>query len=176
MIRVLGGTITVQPGDFAAVKVENAAGGLIHVGEILNGSGFRDYEHAIFYVGGPQDLILEAEPGGAKLVPYHYDDTGVLWSTTNSKLDLGVAQRQQAAAIAARYTGVPYSFLDYAALAAHRLHIPAPNLKNYIADTGHMICSQLVDQCRLDMGNHLFNDGRWPGYVVPTALANLIAG
>src|SRR5215469_11111380 len=99
MIRIAGGTITVQPGDFAAVKMESTVGTLIHFGEILNGSGFRDYEHAIVYVGGPQDLILEAEPGGASLVPYHYDGSRVLWSSLNSKLDLTPAQRQLAPAL-----------------------------------------------------------------------------
>ena len=47
------------PGDFAAVRLESPVGVAIRVGELLNGDGFRDYEHAIFYVGG-QDLILEA--------------------------------------------------------------------------------------------------------------------
>ena len=38
-----------------------------------------------------------------------------------------------------------------------------------------MICSQLVDYCYLMAGVHLFNDGRWPGYVTPEDLANVIA-
>jgi hypothetical protein len=177
MIRTLGGTVTVQPGDFACVRLESTVGGLIRAGEILNGSGFKDYEHAFFYAGGPQDLILEAEPGklGARLVPYHYDGSRVLWSSQNPKLDLNTAQRQQAMTIAQRYKGVPYSFLDYAALSAHRLHLWAPGLQDYIKDTGHMICSQLADQCRQDMGSHLFTDPpRWEGYVTPADLANLI--
>lgn len=175
MIRTLGGTLTVQPGDFAAVRTESAVGVLIHFGEILNGSGFRDYEHAIFYVGGPTDLILEAEPGGAKLRPYHYDDSGVLWSTTNPKLNLTANRRAMAEEIANRYVNTPYSFADYGALALHRLNIPAPGLREFIANSRHQICSQLVDQCRQDMGSHLFNDGRWPGYVTPADLANIIA-
>lgn len=175
MLKTTGGLI-VQPGDFAAVRVENPVGTIIHIGEILNGSGFRDYEHAIFYAGGPDDLILEAEPGGAKLVPYHYDNTGVLWSTVNPKLNLTPHQRSMAMTIAEHYKGVPYSFGDYLALALHRLHVPTPDLRKYIADNRHMICSQLVDQCRLDMGSHLFTDKRWPGFVTPADLANLIAG
>ena len=70
--------------------------------------------------------------------------------------------------------GVPYSFADYAALAAHRLHIPAPGLREFIGSSKSMICSQLVDQCYVDAGVHLFRDSRWPGFVTPAALAGLI--
>lgn len=176
MIRTPAGTI-VQPGDFAAVRVHGTVGRLIRLGEILNGDGFRDYEHAIFYAGGPADLILEAEPGGAQLRPFHYDPADVLWSTDNPRLALWAWQQAQALPIARKYRDVPYSFADYAALAAHRLHLPAPGLRDFVADSRHMICSQMVDQCRRDLGSHLFvNPPRWNGYVTPADLANLILG
>jgi len=164
----------VQPGDFAAVKMKGDTGTLIHIGEILNGDGFRDYEHAFVYVGGSQDMILEAEPGGAVIRVFHYPLNDVLWSTDNVGLSLTIPQRRVIPQIAEKYKGTPYSALDYFALAARRLHIPAPQLRGYIADTGHMICSQLADQVRLDVGSHLFSDGRWPGDVTPADLANLI--
>jgi hypothetical protein len=165
----------VQPGDFAVVHVTGSTGKLIHLGEILNGDGFADYEHAIMYVGGAQDLIIEAEPGGARVLPCHYDAASVLWSSDSPLLALTDGQREMTATLADKYKGTPYSALDYFALAAHRLHIWAPGLKGRIASSGHMICSQLVDQLRLDMNNHLFIDGRWPGYVTPADLANLIS-
>jgi hypothetical protein len=67
----------------------------------------------------------------------------------------------------------PYSELDYVAQAAHRLHIPAPHLKNYIESSGHLICSQLADKAAERGGWHLFNDKRWPGYVPPCDLYKL---
>jgi hypothetical protein len=82
------------------------------------------------------------------------------------------------AAAAARYgptaahRGVGYSFLDYDAIAAHRLHLPVPGLRAYIGSTGHLICSQLCDQAYADVGAHLYADGRWPGYVTPLDLWN----
>src|SRR5258708_29450415 len=63
--------------------------------------------------------------------------------------------------------GVGYSWADYMAIAAHRLHIPSPGLRDFIADSTHQICSQLIDTCYADAGVHLFADGRWPGYVTP---------
>lgn len=148
-------------------------GPMIRFGELLNGDGFSDYEHAFVYVGGAADLILEAEPGGARLVPFHYPMETCLWTSGIPRFMVatypGFVEE-----IARKYLGTPYSFLDYAALVTHRLGIPVPGLRQYIASTDHMICSQLADQFRLDMGSHLFDDGRWPGYVTPASLANLI--
>lgn len=68
---------------------------------------------------------------------------------------------------------MPYSVADYFALAAHRLHIPAPHLKRYVRSSGHMICSQLADAAAAEGGWHLFEDGRWPGDVTPGDLYRL---
>ena len=62
--------------------------------------------------------------------------------------------------------GTRYSFLDYDALAMHRLGIYVPGLRGYIADSRHMICSQLCDRAYDLGGVHLF-DNRWEGYVTP---------
>ncbi|MFD0528968.1 hypothetical protein ACFQ1I_21760 [Kitasatospora arboriphila] len=84
-------------------------------------------------------------------------------------------QRAAVVAAARGYIGVPYSAADYFALGAHRLRLPVgPLIKGYVASSRHMICSQLVDQCYLDAGVHLFSDGRWPGYVTPADLAKLL--
>lgn len=188
-LRTLDGAV-VLPGDFAAVHNAKSWDKLIHLGEILIG-GFEDYEHAIVYVGGPEDLILEAEPHGAKLIPFRdasiaqYD---CLWSTTNDKLDLSPGQRELVPQICYPLKGVPYSALDYFALAAHKLHVPdlplwpggvnhphrLVTLSTYIDDSGHMICSQLVDRVRLLLGSHLFADNRWPGDVTPSDLGLVI--
>ncbi len=50
-------------------------------------------------------------------------------------------------------------------------HIRPRWLLDYVAGTGHMICSQLVDQSYLDAGVHLAEDGRFPGDVTPGDLA-----
>jgi len=196
-----GGKFTgklIQPGDFAAVRNHGSAvANLIHFAEILDG-GFKDFEHAIVYVGGPKDLILEAEPGGAKLLPFReasiaqYD---CLWSTINPELDLTLAQRRRVPAVCDALKGTPYSAVDYFAIAGHRLHIPDlpiirdngahlladsrpqwVTLKDYIADSNHMICSQLADYVRLLLGSHLYADNRWPGYVTPADIGAVILG
>lgn len=169
-----------QPGDWAVCSVGGPGGKLIELGEYLNGDGFVPYEHAFIYIGG--GLILQAEPGGSDIVPYT-ERGAELWSS--GKIPLTAAQRAQVPVLARQLKGIPYSWLDYAALAGHRLHVPGlpvwpgphgpVTLKGFIADSGHEICSQLVDTFMLRLGIHLFKDGRWPGYVTPADLAELLA-
>lgn len=176
--------ITPEPGDFAVVAVGGAGGVLIGLGERLNGDAFSAYQHAFVYVG--DGYVIEAESGGARRRQVNgwpdrpeFVTPGQLtaWSTGQlGPLTPSADQRTRICAAAEGYVGTPYSWLDYFAIAAHRLHLPVPGLKGYIASTGHMICSQLVDQCYADAGVHLFADGRWPGYVTPADLAALIEG
>lgn len=158
-----------DPGDFGLVHMGGDAGKLIRLGQYLDGDGFADYEHAFIYVGN--GMIVEAEPGGAKYVRIHYND--VLWST--GWLTIPDEQRIKIVNAAIAFQGVPYSAMDYFAIAARRLKlgILVPGLREYVKTTKHMICSQLVDACYQQAGVQLFNDGRWPGYVTPAALASL---
>ena len=158
-----------QLGDFGLVKMSGDSGRLIRFGQWLNGDGFADYEHAFIYVGGNQ--IVEAMPNGAKLNSVH-EHGNILWST--GWIGLTDAERKTIAQTALSLVGTPYSFADYAAIAAHTLHIPGNGLlKSYVASSKHMICSQLVDYCYRQAGVSLFKDSRWPGYVTPASLYDL---
>ena len=160
------------PGDFGVVKMGGDAARWIRIGQWLNGDGFADYEHAFVYTGGGG--IVEAEPGGARTTDASKYGGGVLWST--GIIPLTDAQRRAVVKAARGYIGTPYSAADYFALAAKRLRLGplVPGLRAYVASSGHMICSQLADQCYADAGVHLFTDGRWPGYVTPGALYQLL--
>lgn len=157
------------PGDFCVVSIGGFGGRAISIGEWAAGDGFTPWDHAFVYLGGGK--VLQAEPGGsviADLGAYEH----LVWST--GLIPLTDKQRAAVPALAKLMVGIPYSWLDYFALAAHHLHIPVPGLKKYIATTKHEICSQLVDTFMLRMGVHLFTDGRWPGYVMPSDLGNLL--
>lgn len=162
--------MVAQPGDFGLVHMPGWPGRLIGLGERLNGDAFDQYDHAVLRL--PGDKILEAEPGGARIMPAdEYGDT-VLWSYW----DLTNDRREALFTAALKYVNTPYSAADYFALAAKRLHIPAPGLRRYVASSGHMICSQLVDQIYADAGLQMFDDGRWPGYVTPASLHLVLGG
>jgi cell wall-associated NlpC family hydrolase len=156
-----------KPGDFVLAHIDGDVGKLIQFGQWLNGDGFGDYEHAFVYLG--QSMCVEAEPGGARIGNADgYAKT--YWSS--GIIDLTSDQRFQIVQAAHKYVGTPYSAADYFALAARRLHIPAPGLKAYVASSGHMICSQLVAKCYADAGFPLYDE--WTGYVTPGDLWQLL--
>lgn len=164
-------TFSALPGDYFVTKIDGPVGLLVSVGEMLNGSRFGHWDHAGVYVG--DGLIVEAEPGGARLAGLdEYAGRPVAWSTGH--VDLTEAQRAAVVAAARGIIGVPYSFADYLSLALAHFHIRPAWLKRYISSNRHMLCSQAVDYCYMQAGVHLFNDGRIPGDVTPADLAALI--
>jgi hypothetical protein len=159
-----------RPGDFAVVDTGRRAPRLIQLGKRLSRGGFMMFDHAVICsrVRGGTIYIVEAMPSGAKENVWHYDDHDHLWST-------GVVKTSTKAGMAAlAYVGRRYSWLDYAAIAAHAWHLWTPGMRHFVRSTKHLIGSQLVDRAQLDAGIHLFNDRRWRGYVRPSDLADLI--
>lgn len=159
-----------RPGDIGLTTIPGPVGALIRVGQWLNGNGFGHYQHAFLVL--PDTELLEAQPGGARIASQsEYDRATTVYVAPTGLTDV---QRQAICDAGRRYTGVRYSFLDYLAIAAHRFHLPVPGLRRYVAASRHMICSELVDQAYQDAGVHLFSDGRWPGYVTPMSLWDLL--
>jgi uncharacterized protein YycO len=160
-----------QPGDFEVVPMGGEGGKWIHIAQILNNSGGADYEHARLYLGNGN--IVEAQPGGARIAPWRPVDNG-LWST--GIIELTTEQRLNIVAAGRSFAGVPYSAVDYFAIAAKHFKLGplVPGLKDYVESSKHMICSQLVDKAYQCAGVQLFDDKRWNGYVTPADLAGLL--
>jgi hypothetical protein len=157
-------------GSIGVTQIAGDVGRLIRIGQYLNGDGFADYEHAFVYLGNGQ--IAEAEPGGARIAELtEYSARNTAWLRCPPEYGEAVAA---AARAFTEPRPVPYSAADYFALAAHRLHLPIPWLRDYVKSSGHMICSQLVDRAAAAGGWHLFADGRWDGYVTPGDIWELI--
>lgn len=158
-----------EPGDIGLTSIVGPVGWGIRLGQYLNGSGFGVYEHAFIVLD--DGTLLEAEPGGARIAGLdEYAGRHIEYVSP----ELTAEQRALICQKARAMVGIKYSFLDYAAIAAHRFQLPIPGLRRYIASTGHQICSQLADQAYQDAGVQLFNDGRWPGWVTPADLAALL--
>lgn len=160
----------MTPGLLGLTSITGGVGMGIRIGQFLNGDGFSKFEHAFVALGDGN--ILEAEPGGARIVPFHYADRDVYWCHNILKLLPATVTAEQVQELARGYRGVEYSFLDYDALVAHRLHLPIPGLQHFIRDTGHMICSQLDDDFYKRLRARIFTDDRWEGYVTPGMLYN----
>jgi hypothetical protein len=182
-----------QPGDFCCIPVAGQFGLVIEAGEFLaetlervRGAKLQPYDHAEVYVGqadehGPHGYTYSAYPnngqpgitgkralpGPAALLP------GSLWSSGIIKLT--GAQRSGIIGWCAEHPCVSYSWPDYGAIALRALRIPAPGLRAYIASTDSMICSYYTDAAwNRGGGVHLFDDGRWEGFVTPGDLAVLL--
>jgi hypothetical protein len=147
-------------------SISGDAGRAIRLGQALNGNGFTRWEHAFVMLGG--NRILEAEPGGARVTMLRY--ASPWWCEGIYRLLAPLNDPSRIEVAANELEGTPYSFLDYAALALHRLRVPAPGLRGFIASTGHEICSQLADDFYLRLGAHIYADGRWPGFITPGGL------
>jgi hypothetical protein len=171
------------PGEFAVVRTGGRYSKAILAAQWANDAGkpgaplwpprMPRFDHAVICTAVQPDgtiIIVEAGPGGAKEQLWHYEHRPHRWSTGI------VATSPGAAAEAQRLIGTGYSYADYAAIAAHRLGIRNRELRAYIAATGHLICSQLVDLAEHRAGCHLFDDGRWEGYCTPSDLARLLEG
>lgn len=151
-----------QPGDFALTKIAGLTGAFISAGQHLVGDG-APIQHALVYVGNGE--IVQAMPGGAELVPLEEANTPYIWST--GRIPLTAAERVRIVGAARGLVGTPYSFLDYASIALAHFRIRPAWVRDYVADSGHLICSQLVDEAYKRGGVQLFDDGRLPGDVTP---------
>lgn len=161
--------MTPIPGDFALTKIGGVTGRLVAAGQALIGDA-APVQHAFVYVGNGQ--VVQAMPGGAELIQLEDASPVVQWSTGH--LDLTSEQRAIISANAIWLVGTPYSYLDYASLGLAHFRVRPAWVTNYIASTGHLICSQLVDEVHLRAGVHLFDDGRLPGDVTPGDLWKLL--
>lgn len=154
-----------QPGDIGLVSIKGDVGKLIRLGQWLNGDGFSKYEHA--FVLCEDKTLVEARPHGAVHVPFCHSWGDTLWLRCPDQYRDGVV------AAALSLVGTPYSFADYFAIAAVRLHIPGRALRRYVTTSKHMICSQLADAAASRGGWQLFADGRLPQDVTPGDLWEL---
>jgi hypothetical protein len=123
--------------------------------------------------------IVQAMPSGAEEIEIgaeHWTKDYVYIRpeySEGSPFEIGYENRSQGfkvAAAARGYIGTPYSFADYLAIEGVHLGIANGPVRRYVTSSKRMICSQLADQAMSDAGFHVFNDGRLPQDVTPSAL------
>jgi len=159
----------IKAGDIGLTRIGGLLGFFIMIGQALAQDACR-YTHT--YIVLDDETVIAAQPGGARIDPLSdYDNKSVYLQR-----DLTDEQRVIIVNEARALEGLPYSFLDYLAIALARFGIKPKWLKKYIANTGHMICSQMCDEVYRKAGINLFNDGRLPQEVTPGDLFYVLAG
>lgn len=161
--------MTDLTGQFGLSKIGGALGFWIGVGQLLCGDA-APVSHAFVVVG---DQVVEAMPSGARLTPLErYYGRSDVWF---SDLPLTEEERFVVAENALALLGTRYGFADYLALALNLWGARPKWLRDYIAASGRLICSQLVDTVYAKTGIHLFPDGRDYGAVTPGDLYRYLA-
>jgi hypothetical protein len=154
-----------QPGDYFVVRTTGFFGFLIRL------FTRSQYNHA----GGILDAAgttMEAKPGGIDYGSvFDYEGCLIKWG---HPLCPTPEQRAQLVDVYVKLKGRKYNFLDIASLAMVRLHIRLKWIRDVVARTSNLICSQEVDLANETVGLHLFQDGRLPQDVVPGDLADLL--
>lgn len=172
------------PGDVGFSTIGGRAGGWVSLGQAL----LRDeciFTHA--YLVLPDGWLIEAMPGGARIVRLDGSDAGASprWGPgfAYGRVPLTDTQRGGFDRLARlgmhgddgqwtpRLVGRPYGFDDYLALALWEWRLPGHRLvREKVRSSNRMICSQLVDFAWCAVGFHLFVDGRLAQDVTPGAL------
>lgn len=153
-----------RPGTIGLSRIGGTLGFLIALGQALTGD-WSYWTHAFIVID--ERTVLQAMPKGAELAPlepYLAPGKAVF---LHGWPELDEYQRYALPYIAEDLEGTPYGFLDYVSLALLGIGIRPKALRRRVADSGHMICSQLVDHVHLRLGAHLFTDGRPSQDVTP---------
>jgi hypothetical protein len=139
---------------------------------------------------------IQGQPGGAVIRPISdlFDGQPVLFS--DAPIQRWLAEHSQSSyseqllrellvTEGRKLEHVKYSYLDYPVLGlaewahTHRdrklAGLVVEQLRDYVEQTGHRICSALFDLACLNAGIHLYDDGRLPGDVTPQDLADYAA-
>lgn len=156
-------------GQFGLSRIGGPLGFWIGVGQLLIGDG-APISHAFVVVG---DQVVEAMPSGARLAPLerYVGRPDVIFSN----IALTETQRFVIAENAQALIGAKYGFSDFLALALNVWGIRPKWLRDYIASSGRLICSALVDRAFSQAGIQLFPDGRDYGAVSPGDLYRWLA-
>lgn len=138
------------PGDYATVRTNGIAAAGIRwaTGSPVN--------HAFVYIGGGR--IIEARPSGACISPLTaYDGHALHWSRDG----LADWQRHVIVERAHLMLGLPYGWLDIAAIGAHRLGLDWAWVLGRLSSDWSVVCSQLVDRAYRPAGVDLTGKPSW---------------
>lgn len=170
---------SLPPGTIGLSTIEGHVGAFVKFGQWFMGASKRDAKWSHTFLVGSGDDVFQAMPGGAEkasLVAYLAE---IEAGDEVAFIRVPMTDEQAAAAVrvaedlAARRVG--YSFATYFYLFLRRIRCPFNGfLRQRIARTDQLICSQLVDLCLTEAGARVFIDGRARQDVIPADFGELM--
>lgn len=154
-----------KPGDMGFSIIEGFTGFIVSLGQLLNGDAAK-WSHV--FVVLDDETVMEAMPGGARIVPLStYENKAIFldWNITDDERLIVIQE-------AKKLNGIKYNFLDYFALALARFGFRPKWLVKHIKASDKLICSALADMVYNRAGVQLFADGRIWHEVTPGDLLN----
>jgi hypothetical protein len=155
-----------QPGDMALVHNSGFVSAAIRWGT-------RSRYNHVRLVTGISGNTVEAQPQGAVRGHVHPNDLVLRPPLLTSFQRAWIREAAAGFVLANHGKGIPYGFLDVAALGLAQFGITLPSVKRRIKSPDHLFCSQLYDYALSLAGYHLFTDDRTPQDVSPGDLADL---
>lgn len=167
----------LKPGDVGLGPIFGPGGWIPKLGQLIV-EGRSWPEHAFLIVGYTSaGSIVQAMPRGAeirKLNPARdFTTEHIFYRPPYAGQEARWRTVERAYHLARALT--PYSFLDYASLALWHWKVRPNWVAQYITSTGHMICSQLVDDCLTAGDVHPYDDGRLHQDVTPAGLSRQLS-
>lgn len=175
------------PGAFGLSRIGGVTGWFVLLAQVLTGR-VSQWTHAFLVLD--DGMVIEAMPGGARIVSiadrlnhkevvfcdapvrrrveqYRADiadltDDPEFWAALYEE-DL----RRCIVEIGRCFDRIPYSFLNYPSMGLLWLGIRPRWLREWVASSRHMICSQLVDEVLTRAGCTVFTDRRLSQDVAP---------
>jgi len=139
-------TPTVLPGDLILVRSAGWVGRGIRQGTCAR---FNHVRWAVTDAG----RCVEARPHGAGWARVMPGDVVV-------RVPLTDAQRALVPEVAREFVGVPYAFLDVAAIGLAKNGVALPSVRARLERPDRLFCSQLADLGLHRIGFEVFSDGR----------------
>ena len=157
-----------RPGDIGLTSSRTWTGRIVRsMQALIDDHSLVTHTFLVLYDG----FIIEAEPGGAK-----FNRLTKYPEAQFTNIELTDQQRFTIVEEGIKMHGVGYGWLDYLSLGMTHFNIfPAAFVRQRVARSDRMICSQLCAEAYRRAGVELFPDRRLPMDVTPSDLGNLMA-
>ena len=170
--------IKLKPGTILLSTIDGRTGAFVRFAQWFMGASWADAKWSHVALVGDSGYVYEAMPAGMqrnKLQGY-LDDLASGDEVMFINVPLSIEQRYEVVRVGERLVAdrVGYSFATYLYQFLKRIGFRTHWIRNKIADSRRLLCSQAVDHMLTTVGWTVFDDGRSYLDVVPSDFVKLV--